>query len=512
MLKSVDQAARLLASIVALLVTISTPPATAQTLDEAVAAYMRGDYVTALLGLESYAKHGDALAQFMIGLMYDNGEALPQDDAKAVSWYRLAAEQGDARAQYHLGVMYDDGRGVAQDDVEAVWWYRLAAEQGEATAQLALGVMYANGRGVAQDYAAGARWVGLAAEQGHAQAQFILGFMYDSGDGVPQDAAEAMRWNRLAAEQGHAQAQFILGLSYASGDGVPLDAAAGARWVGLAAEQGEAVAQLALGRMYDDGWGVRQDAAEAVRWYRLAAEQGEPRAQRKLAVMYEAGRGVRQDAVKAVRWYRLAAEQGDAWAQLQLGFRYEHGKGVVRNLVQAHKWYNLSYSRFNASEVRNRENAERNRERVASELTPTELAEAQGLAGAWRPGERVAQRSALPEPDPTRRSLERESTGSGFQVSAQGHILTNAHVVRGCTEVRIPSVGPVHVTAHEDSSDLALLQAPVGTARAIARFRQGRGIRPGASVVVVGYPLRGLLASGANVSTGSRQCPCRTWR
>ncbi len=32
--------------------------------------------------------------------------------------------------------------------------------------------------------------------------------------------------------------------------------------------------------------------------------------------------------------------------------------------------------------------------------------------------------------------------------------------------------------------------------------RLGRGIRPGDGIVVVGYPLRGLLASEANVTTG----------
>ena len=34
-------------------------------------------------------------------------------------------------------------------------------------------------------------------------------------------------------------------------------------------------------------------------------------------------------------------------------------------------------------------------------------------------------------------------------------------------------------------------------------FRQGRGVRPGAMAVVVGYPLRGALASGANVTVGN---------
>ena len=76
-------------------------------------------------------------------------------------------------------------------------------------------------------------------------------------------------------------------------------------------------------------------------------------------------------------------------------------------------------------------------------------------------------------------------------------------MVQGCTEVRIPPASVVEVTAGDEPSDLALLQAPAGTARAVATFRQGRGIRPAASVVVVGYPLRGLLASEANVSTGA---------
>ena len=64
--------------------------------------------------------------------MYNNRRGVPQDDAEAVKWYRLAAEQGYAEAQSNLGVMYNNGRGVPQDDAEAVKWYRLAAEQGYA--------------------------------------------------------------------------------------------------------------------------------------------------------------------------------------------------------------------------------------------------------------------------------------------------------------------------------------------------------------------------------------------
>ena len=90
---------------------------------------------------------------------------MPQNDAEAVRWYRLAAEQGHAGAQGLLGVMYADGRGVPQDNAEAARWFRLAAEQGHASAQGLLGAMYSDGRGVPQDDETAHVWLNLAASR-----------------------------------------------------------------------------------------------------------------------------------------------------------------------------------------------------------------------------------------------------------------------------------------------------------------------------------------------------------
>ena len=49
--------------------------------------------------------------------MYTKGEGVPENDTEAVKWYRMAAEQGIASAQYNLGVMYANGQGVPQDYV-----------------------------------------------------------------------------------------------------------------------------------------------------------------------------------------------------------------------------------------------------------------------------------------------------------------------------------------------------------------------------------------------------------
>ena len=52
-------------------------------------------------------------------------EPTPAEIAKV----RASAEQGDASAQNRLGIMYKTGRGVPQDDAEAARWYRLAAKR-----------------------------------------------------------------------------------------------------------------------------------------------------------------------------------------------------------------------------------------------------------------------------------------------------------------------------------------------------------------------------------------------
>ena len=73
--------------------------------------------------LRTRANAGDADAQKNLGVMYANGDGVPQDAVEAVAWYRQAAEQGDADAQVSLGVMHHYGDGVPQDDVEAYKWF-----------------------------------------------------------------------------------------------------------------------------------------------------------------------------------------------------------------------------------------------------------------------------------------------------------------------------------------------------------------------------------------------------
>ena len=128
--------------------------------------YKQKDFKAMLPILHPLAKQGDAIAQVLLGTMYENGLGVKQDDFEAMNWFRRAAEQGHVKAQGNLGIMYQSGRGVKQDDFEAVKWFRKAAEQGDASAQLILGISYLFGRGVQVNKSLAKEWFSKACDNG----------------------------------------------------------------------------------------------------------------------------------------------------------------------------------------------------------------------------------------------------------------------------------------------------------------------------------------------------------
>ena len=115
----------------------------------------------------------NSIAQFFLGVMYEYGEVVAEDNVEAVRWYRKSAVQGNSDAQCILGFKYANGEGVAEDDVEAVRWYRKSAQQGDADAQHGLGLMHANGEGVAEDIVQAYAWFSVAGAQGHEQSKIV---------------------------------------------------------------------------------------------------------------------------------------------------------------------------------------------------------------------------------------------------------------------------------------------------------------------------------------------------
>ncbi len=179
-----------------------------------------------------------------------------------------------------------------------------------------------------------------------------------------------------------------------------------------AADRGDARAQNHLGQMYEDGQGLPVDIASAVKWYQKAANAGEPAAQLNLGRLYRSGKGVAQSDVTAVKWYRAAAEQGLGIAQFFMGLMYDTGKGVPSDYVQAYKWFDLAARQGDAD-------ARHKRDRLANQMTPSQLLEAERQT-ALALSERVARAgSALsaPQGGPAPAATSTSETSSRVQVA-----------------------------------------------------------------------------------------------
>jgi serine protease Do len=94
--------------------------------------------------------------------------------------------------------------------------------------------------------------------------------------------------------------------------------------------------------------------------------------------------------------------------------------------------------------------------------------------------------------------LKMRSSGSGFFVSGDGHVLTNDHVIAGCRRVSVKPTDvrdhlPATVIGSDKPDDLAVLKYS-GTTVAVAKFRKPLNLQVGDKVAVIGHPLHGLVA------------------
>jgi S1-C subfamily serine protease len=105
-------------------------------------------------------------------------------------------------------------------------------------------------------------------------------------------------------------------------------------------------------------------------------------------------------------------------------------------------------------------------------------------------------------PEPNRAAAQDISQGTGFYVAVD-RLLTNAHVVEGCSEVTVTSGGVTAkgaIVSRDPTNDLAIIK--VGTPSAsVAKLRTG--LRLGENVSAFGFPLNGLLASSGNFTRGN---------
>ena len=151
---------KLTITVLALLLCTSAFAQSAESLYRAgKKLYDAENYDQAFAKLKAAADKGHKKAQYRIGLCYDKGRGVAEDDKQAVAWYQKSAEQGYAKAQYQLGKCYKNGEGIAKDEKKAVELFTKAAKQENGEAQYQLAKCYLRGKGVAKDEAKAKSWL-----------------------------------------------------------------------------------------------------------------------------------------------------------------------------------------------------------------------------------------------------------------------------------------------------------------------------------------------------------------
>ena len=278
---------------------------------------------------------------FYIGLSYDQGYGVAEDNAKAIEWYTKSAENnGYTPAARNLAWMYENGEGTAIDKKKAFYWMSQAEKsqliKGVTTAEL--GRYYLYGIGTGKNTKKAYDLLNRVAKSNE-YAAYNLAKMYYFGDGIKRDYKKSYEWFLVASKKGHRASEYYVGNHHYHGYGRDKNLFEAYQWFKKSADKGDVEAQFRLGWMLSNNEGAATNYREAFKWYQKAAEQGSTAAQNNLGVMYAEGQGTEKDDYKAFSWYEKAAKQGDDVAQNNLGIRYEHGKGVRKSNQLAAYWY-----------------------------------------------------------------------------------------------------------------------------------------------------------------------------
>lgn len=104
------------------------------------------DVVAAAEWFERSAKLGNVESMVELGLCFELGAGVEQNDEEALDWYTKAANLGCATGKFSVGEIFEEARGVPQSDAEACLWYYSAAMDGCQDSKIALRRLYAIAR------------------------------------------------------------------------------------------------------------------------------------------------------------------------------------------------------------------------------------------------------------------------------------------------------------------------------------------------------------------------------
>ena len=122
---------------------------------------------------------------------------MQQDVMRAVDLYERAAKLGLKEAHLRLGYMYDEGEDIEKDTAKAILHWEAAAVKGDAHARCSLGILEAN----AGYYDLAMQHYMIAAKMGYQYSLDSVKLLFMKGLATKADYAEALRGHQGAVEE-----------------------------------------------------------------------------------------------------------------------------------------------------------------------------------------------------------------------------------------------------------------------------------------------------------------------
>jgi len=152
-------------------------------------------------------RSSQALAQYWVALMYEQGSGVERSHEKALQFLQMAANNGNYPAEYDLAVLYNEGKGgITMDKTHACELFEKAAEQGHVMAMHNIGSCYQVGSGGKKDEGKAIAYYTKAAEAGSARSQHNLGILFGRS-GQPE---KAYFWLRVAETSGYGESKSFI--------------------------------------------------------------------------------------------------------------------------------------------------------------------------------------------------------------------------------------------------------------------------------------------------------------
>lgn len=157
--------------------------------------------------LKRNAEKGDEFSQFLLGLLYKNGQGVKQSFLQAAEQFMSAASQGNGAACHELGKFYEEGFAYRQSYEKAAEWYRRGIVFGEKRCVYSLAKLLVESRVEKQEgedtgkmFEEAWAYFEAKAKNDEVEANYYLGKMSFSGWGTMRSPHKSLEYFKKGAD------------------------------------------------------------------------------------------------------------------------------------------------------------------------------------------------------------------------------------------------------------------------------------------------------------------------